>query len=132
MLLSRRGCVERQTLGKLCSSNIVKINKKKLYLNWSSEGLWGSTLYTLPLVINYPKQEETYFPFQQEDAFLLYYPNRKKDNLLFTQQPLSQRKTIKQIPNFLQWTTSLQQPLNSPFLYKECLLFAIKQHIVPE
>lgn len=59
MLLGKKRCDQRYTLGKLCRDDIVKINKKKFHLNWSWEALCGPTLHTL--IINYSKQEETCF-----------------------------------------------------------------------
>lgn len=86
----------------------------------------GSQGFTL--ITNYSKLWETYFPSPAGKVFPLYYPKRKKKDLLVARQSLNQWKTVKLsqwkattllTSSFFQWTLCLQKvPWTPPFFCK--------------
>lgn len=105
------------------------INRNRIQIR--VERAYRGSSHTLPLNVNYPKQEDMYFPSPTGRCFsttaagkrgIFSSPGNHSANERLFQ--LSQWKaTTFQTPSFLQWTLCLQQPLwTAPSLYKRKFL----------
>lgn len=117
-------CMHGTWLGAVMTGGWVwrLINRNRIQIR--VERAYRGSSHTLPLNVNYPKQEEMYFPSPTRRCFSTTAAG-KRGNLLLTWQPFSQWKTISTQPMKSHYTSNSQfppmdslfatAPLNSPF-----------------
>lgn len=102
-------CMHETWLGAVMTGGWVWRLINRNHIQIRVERAYRGSSHTLPLNVNYPKQEEMYFPSPTGRCFSTTAAG-KRGNLLLTWQPFSQWKTISTQPMKSHYTSNSQSP----------------------